>query len=74
MTFFSFTGDIVGVFTNNSSLLEKDQICSGIISRVKTGCVEVALDLDTENIELNNTDSYKILKLANNVTYRRLKQ
>ena len=41
---------------------------------MKSGCVEVALDLDTENIELNDTDSYKILKLANNVTYKRLKQ
>ena len=67
-------GDIVGIFTNSSSLLEKDQICSGIISRLKAGCIEVALDLDTENIELNDIDSYKILKLANDVTYRRLKQ
>lgn len=54
--------------------MEKDQICSGIISCTKTNTIEVALDLDMENIDLNESDAYKLVKLANNVTYRRLKE
>lgn len=72
---FLFLGDIVGIFPNaGMSMFEKDQICSGIVSSTKTATIDVALDLDTENVELNENDSYKILKLANNVTYRRLKE
>lgn len=69
-----YLGDIVGIFSNSSSSqLEKDQICSGIISSVKTNTVEVALDMDCENVDLNENDCYKLLQLANNVTYKRLK-
>ena len=72
---FFFSGDIVGIFPNaGASHLEKDQICSGIISSSRSGTIDVALDLDTENVDLNDNDSYKLLKLANNVTYRRLRE
>ncbi len=72
--YIAYSGDIVGIFSNSSaSQLEKDQICSGIISCVKTCTIEVALDMDTENVDLNENDCYKLLQLANNVTYRRLK-
>lgn len=68
------TGDIVGIFSNSSaSQLEKDQICSGIVSCVKSNTIEVALDSDCENIDLDDNECYKLLQLANNVTHRRLK-
>lgn len=68
------SGDIVGIFSNSSaSQLEKDQICSGIISCVKSNTIEIALDSDCENIDLNDNECYKLLQLANSVTYRRLK-
>ena len=71
----AIVGDIVGIFPNGGTTqLEKDQICSGIISCTKANTIEVALDLDMENIDLNESDAYKLVKLANNVTYRRLKE
>lgn len=67
-------GDIVGVFPGNSgSQSERDQLCSGTVSCVKAKFIEVAFDLDVESIDLNDTDSYKLLRLANDVTFRRLK-
>ena len=68
-------GDIVGIFLNSSaSHVEKDQICSGIVSCLKGKTLEVALDLDSENVDLNDNETYKVIQLANNVTYRRLKE
>lgn len=67
-------GDIVGIFPNSSaSQLEKDQICSGIVSCLKSSTIEIALDTDCDNVDLNDNDCYKLLQLANSVTYRRLK-
>ena len=74
MTTCSFTaGDIVGIFSS-SSASHKDQLCTGIINCSKASLIEVAIDLDAENINLDDTDCYKIIKLANNVTYKRLKE
>lgn len=65
----------MGVFHNSgASLLEKDQLCSGVISCFSPASVEVALNLDTENIALDDMGCYMLAKLANDVTYRRLKE
>lgn len=67
------TGDIVGIFLN-SSASHKDQVCTGIINSSKTSLIEVAIDVDVESIKLDDTDCFKIVKLANNVTFKRLKE
>ena len=46
-----------------------------MISSVKGRTLDVALDADEAHLEDDDDGGcYKVLKLANNVTYRRLKQ
>lgn len=69
-----FVGDIVGIFLNTAaSLLEKDEVCSGIVSCTTASSIDVALDIDVENADVSEEEIYKVCKLSNNVTFRRLK-
>ena len=52
-----------------------DTVASGIISHVTQSSISVAFDEANENLfELDDTASYKIVKLANDVTYRRIQR
>lgn len=62
-------GDIVGLYdTGGCSALS--QIGTGIVTRVGQGSVNVAFD---EGLDVNTDSLYNILKLANDITYKRMK-
>ena len=66
------SGDIVGLALSSSTgLLEL--IVSGVVSRVTPTSVSVAYDGQHDMLlELDDSSYYKLVKLANDVTYRRL--
>uniref|UniRef100_G1R4B8 DNA-binding protein SMUBP-2 n=1 Tax=Nomascus leucogenys TaxID=61853 RepID=G1R4B8_NOMLE len=69
----SFTsGDIVGLYDAAS---ESSQLATGILTRVTQKSVTVAFDESHDfQLSLDRENSYRLLKLANDVTYRRLKK
>jgi len=65
-------GDIVGVALSSSIGLS-ELIASGVVSRVTPSSVNVAYDGQHDALlELDDNCRYKLVKLANDVTYRRL--
>nr|XP_054294554.1 DNA-binding protein SMUBP-2 [Pongo pygmaeus] len=69
----SFTsGDIVGLY---DAANEGSQLATGILTRVTPKSVTVAFDESHDfQLSLDRENSYRLLKLANDVTYRRLKK
>uniref|UniRef100_A0A2K6DZN1 Immunoglobulin mu DNA binding protein 2 n=1 Tax=Macaca nemestrina TaxID=9545 RepID=A0A2K6DZN1_MACNE len=69
----SFTsGDIVGLY---DAANESSQLATGILTRVTQKSVTVAFDESHDfQLSLDRENSYRLLKLANDVTYRRLKK
>ena len=67
------TGDIVGVSISKSDG-NTEQLASGIVSRVTPASVSVAFDESHDSLELEDDAQYKLVKLANDVTYKRLKR
>uniref|UniRef100_A0A8C6FYX5 Immunoglobulin mu DNA binding protein 2 n=1 Tax=Moschus moschiferus TaxID=68415 RepID=A0A8C6FYX5_MOSMO len=65
----SFTsGDIVGLYD------ESGQLATGILTRITQKAVTVAFDESHDSqLSLDQEHSYRLLKLANDVTYKRLK-
>lgn len=64
-----FAGDIVGL--ND----EGGQLATGILTRITQKSVTVAFDQSCDfQLSLDQEKSYRLLKLANDVTYRRLKK
>jgi len=68
-------GDIIGLELS-SSVGVADGLGSGIVTRVSKTSVTVAFDesVDIFSLESGLHDYYKITKLANDVTYKRLKR
>ncbi|XP_047631009.1 DNA-binding protein SMUBP-2 isoform X2 [Phacochoerus africanus] len=66
----SFTsGDIVGLYDEDS------QLATGVLTRVTQKLVTVALDASQDfQLSLDRERSYRLLKLANDVTYKRLRK
>lgn len=50
------------------------QISSGIVNRVSSTQISVAFDQSEELSNLGDDSQYYIIKLANDVTYRRLRR
>jgi ATP-dependent RNA/DNA helicase IGHMBP2 len=72
------SGDIVSVSENSvppSQLANVKTLISGTVTKVAAQSVSVAIDSDLENLDaqLNDADSYKIIKLSNDITYKRIK-
>lgn len=66
------SGDIVEVKeTNNDTAEAKDY--SGVVTNVKQGSIAVAFSESGEEIQLHGISTYNLIKLANDVTYKRLK-
>ncbi|GFO34359.1 DNA-binding protein smubp-2 [Plakobranchus ocellatus] len=65
-------GDIVGVGLTNSSPTDKP-LTSGIVLQMSAFNISVAFDESQDILDLDDSASYKLTKLANDVTYRRLK-
>lgn len=74
MKFVSFaTGDIVGLYdTGGCSAVS--QISTGIVTRVTQAAISVAFDDSKDGLSFDTDALYNLLKLANDVTYKRMKQ
>ncbi len=51
------------------------RLSSGVVTAVSSAAVSVAFDHDDSGVaSISDSDRYRIVKLANDVTYRRLKR
>ncbi|XP_038663403.1 DNA-binding protein SMUBP-2 [Scyliorhinus canicula] len=66
------SGDIVGLYDSQGSA-PLDQLASGIVTRITQNSITVAFDEPSDKLNFDSNCSYKLLKLANDVTYKRLK-
>ncbi|XP_071284263.1 DNA-binding protein SMUBP-2 isoform X1 [Agelaius tricolor] len=65
-------GDIVGLY---ESAGQGDPLCTGVLTRVTPKAVTVALEEARDGeLALDHERSFRLLKLANDVTYNRLKR
>lgn len=49
-----------------------NQLCSGVVTRVTQASIIVAFDDTQDGVNLESDGPYNIMKLANDVTYKRL--
>lgn len=74
VTLMSFaTGDIVGLY-DTSGCTADSQISTGIVTRVSQASVSVAFDDSKDGLSFDTDALYNLLKLANDVTYKRMKE
>ncbi|XP_064423383.1 DNA-binding protein SMUBP-2 [Latimeria chalumnae] len=66
-------GDIVGLCDSQGSGQSSDQLATGIVTRVTQKAITVAFDESHDGLNLDRESPYCLLKLANDVTYKRLK-
>lgn len=67
-----FAGDIVGLYDTAN---EGRQLATGILTRITQKSVSVAFDESHDfQLTLDRENFYRLLKLANDVTYKRLKK
>ncbi|XP_072015866.1 DNA-binding protein SMUBP-2-like [Amphiura filiformis] len=66
------SGDIIGVGPVHGS--PSSQVASGIVSRVGTSFITVAFEEQTDELTVDNGQLYQLTKLANDVTYKRIKR
>ncbi|XP_064369317.1 DNA-binding protein SMUBP-2 isoform X1 [Dromaius novaehollandiae] len=65
-------GDIVGLY---ESVGQSDPLSTGIVTRVTSKSVTVAFEESRDGMpSLDRESSYRLLKLANDITYKRLKK
>ncbi|NXD70985.1 SMBP2 protein, partial [Eolophus roseicapillus] len=64
-------GDIAGLYDAAS---QGDALCTGIVTRVTSRAVTVAFEDSQNTLSLDHERSYRLLKLANDVTYNRLRK
>ncbi|KAL7878795.1 hypothetical protein AOLI_G00097690 [Acnodon oligacanthus] len=64
-------GDIVGLF-ESEGCNQPDQLCSGVVTHVTQVSITVAFDDTQDGLSLESDGLYNIMKLANDVTYKRL--
>lgn len=59
-----------------SELSNEAKLLTGVVTKVHSQSVSIAIDTDLENLDdqLNENGVYKILKLSNEVTYKRIKR
>ncbi|XP_018422671.1 PREDICTED: DNA-binding protein SMUBP-2, partial [Nanorana parkeri] len=66
------SGDIVGVY---ESISPNEPLATGIVSGVTQKVINVAFDdTHSEALNLGSDSTYRLLKLANDVTYKRIKK
>lgn len=66
------SGDIVGLQLSNNPT--NDTLAGGVVTRVSTNLIQVAFDDDQSINDLDDDAQYRLMKLANDVTYKRLKK
>lgn len=67
------TGDIVGLYDTGGCTADS-QISTGIVTRVSQASVSVAFDDSKDGLSFDTDALYNLLKLANDVTYKRMKK
>ena len=72
--FIYIAGDVIGL--NTSSESQSEALGSGIVTKVMHSAISVAFDEshDLFSLEDGQHNYYKLTKLANDVTYKRLKR
>lgn len=70
---FNLIGDIVSL-NASSSQQENESLGSGIVTHAGKSAISVAFDEKEDLFDLKEGDHYKLTKLANDVTYKRLKK
>ena len=68
-----YTGDIVGLGWLNSDQKTKD-LASGIVSRVAQTAITVAFDETADTLAFDDNGPFKLIKLANDITHKRIKR
>lgn len=73
-----FQGDIVSLSENSiaaNELSSQKNLLTGTVTKVTSQSVSVAIDNEIENIDeqLNENDVFKIIKLCNDITHKRIK-
>ena len=66
-------GDIVGLGWLNANQKASD-IASGIVSRVTQTAITVAFDETTDSFAFDDGGPFKLIKLANDITHKRIKR
>nr|XP_057932313.1 DNA-binding protein SMUBP-2 isoform X2 [Doryrhamphus excisus] len=66
-------GDIVGLY-DSSGCSATSQISTGIVTRVSQASISVAFDDSKDGVSFDTDALYSLLKLANDVTYKRMKR
>ncbi|CAJ1056588.1 DNA-binding protein SMUBP-2 [Xyrichtys novacula] len=66
-------GDIVGLY-DTGGCTAASQIGTGIVTRVSQTSISVAFDDSKDGLSFDDDALYNLLKLANDVTYKRMKQ
>lgn len=69
----SATGDIVGLYDTGGCAADS-QVGTGIVTRVCQASVSVAFDDTKDGVSFDTDAVYNLLKLANDVTYKRMKK
>lgn len=68
----SSAGDIVGLYETAG---QGDQLSTGLVTRIAPKSITIAIDEPQSNlVSLDQGNSYRLLKLTNDVTYKRLKR
>ncbi|MBN3288201.1 SMBP2 protein, partial [Polyodon spathula] len=65
-------GDIVGL-CDSEGIGPSSQLATGVVTRVTQSFLSVAFDESSDGLSLDNEGPFNLLKLANDVTYKRLK-
>ncbi|KAF3688758.1 DNA-binding protein SMUBP-2 [Channa argus] len=65
-------GDIVGLY-DTSGCTTVSQIGTGVVTRISQASISVAFDESKDGLSFDNDALYNLLKLANDVTYKRMK-
>ncbi|XP_073429997.1 DNA-binding protein SMUBP-2 isoform X2 [Dendrobates tinctorius] len=66
------SGDIVGLYDSSAP---KEAIATGIVSGITQRIISVAFDeANSDTLNLGSEANYRLLKLANDVTYKRIKK
>ncbi|XP_038136327.1 DNA-binding protein SMUBP-2 [Cyprinodon tularosa] len=66
-------GDIVGLY-DTSGCSAESQICTGIVTRISQASISVAFDDLKDEASFDADGLYNLLKLANDVSYKRMKR
>ncbi|MBN3286118.1 SMBP2 protein, partial [Polyodon spathula] len=66
-------GDIVGL-CDSEGIGPSSQLATGVVTRVTQSFLSVAFDESSDGLSLDNEGPFNLLKLANDVTYKRLKK